>query len=90
MLVLTAKDGDQLALVDRESGLPIAVLSMQRDGARTRVSVDAPEEVRVMREEVLGRALTARGLNRRGPGRWGIGHDSCTTMEALRHAAGEA
>ena len=54
MLVLTRKPGERIVIDDR---ITVTVLSVE--GNRIRLGIEAPKEIPIMREELLGSVVAA-------------------------------
>ena len=62
MLVIARKEGQRFAL---EFGGVVAVVTVLAvDGSKVRVGIDAPPEVRVMREEIAAGAAVLAALDK--------------------------
>lgn len=52
MLVLTRRPGESILI---DGGIKVTVLTLCRDTGQVRIGIDAPKEVSIVREELLGR-----------------------------------
>jgi carbon storage regulator len=55
MLVLTRKDGQSLVLTDETTGLSIRVTVVRINGHTVKLGVEAPEQITVLRDELVER-----------------------------------
>ncbi len=60
MLALTRATNEGLVIIDRETGVKIKILFKVLDRGKVRVGVDAPEQVQIIREEILNRKRTEK------------------------------
>jgi hypothetical protein len=79
MLAFHCKDGDPVMLGD-------IVLYARCDHGRISFSVDAPDDVRVLRGDVVIRELESAGFERVGEDRWRRNGVTFTCVDALTEA----
>ena len=55
MLVLTRKDGQSLVLTDKQTGLSMTVTVIRINGPTVKLGIEAPEQITVLRDELVER-----------------------------------
>lgn len=78
MLVCTTNDGDYIVV-----GRAVIHVTAARNGGRTRLAVDAPEDVEIIRSREVEELLVAAGFALLGDGHWWRGGVPHTLRSAL-------
>lgn len=59
MLALTRRSGEEIVIIDRESGEQIGVAVVEHKGHQIRIGIEAPQRFEIVRRELLDRKLAA-------------------------------